>query len=207
MRATLWRHPAEWCLAALAATWRFEIVGGEHRDRARTSGAPIVWTHWHGHLLPLFWLHRHQGLAVLISQHRDGERLVQLAQRWGYHTLRGSSTRGAGAGLRGLSRALERGSQIALAVDGPRGPRHVAKPGALALARRSRATVVPVAATATPAWRAGSWDGFLVPAPGARVRVVYGEPWPAIGLRAAGGLAGARQLQERLDRATRLATC
>ncbi len=207
MSAGLWQGPAQWCLAALAATWRYEIVGREHRDHALASGAPVVWTHWHGHLLPLFWLHRHQQLTVLISRHRDGERLVRLAQRWGYRTLRGSSTRGAVAGLLGLARTLERGRQIALAVDGPRGPRQVAKAGAMAVARRGRATVVAVAASAAPAWRAGSWDGFLVPAPGARVRVVYAEPWLATGEPAAGGFADPQPLQERLDWATRLAAC
>jgi lysophospholipid acyltransferase (LPLAT)-like uncharacterized protein len=201
----LWQRPAQWGLAALAATWRFEIVGAEHRDRALAAGTPIVWTHWHGHLLPLFWLHRHRRLTVLISRHADGERLVDLAQRWGYRALRGSSTRGAVTGLLGLARALERGDQVALAVDGPRGPRHVVKAGALALARKSRATVVAVAAWAAPAWRARSWDGFLVPAPGARVRVAYAEPWQAARPPEGDEGADGQPLQRRLDWATRLA--
>jgi lysophospholipid acyltransferase (LPLAT)-like uncharacterized protein len=198
------RRPAQWGLAALAASWRFEVVGAEHRDRARASGAPVVWTHWHGHLLPLFWLHRHEQLTVLISRHRDGERLVDLARRWGYRTLRGSSTRGAVAGLLGLARTLKRGGQVAIAVDGPRGPRYVAKAGALAVARNCQAAIVAVAAAAVPAWRARSWDGFLVPAPGARIRVVYAAPWQAPAAHATGDPAG---LQERLDWATGLAAC
>jgi lysophospholipid acyltransferase (LPLAT)-like uncharacterized protein len=204
--ARLWR-PAQWALAALATTWRYEIVGGEHRDRALAGGTPIVWTHWHGQLLPLFWLHRHRQLTVLISRHRDGGRLVDLAERWGYRTLRGSSTRGGVAGLLGLARALERGGQVAVAVDGPRGPHHVAKAGALGVAHRSRAAIVAVAASAAPAWRARSWDGFLVPAPGARVRVVYAEPWQAADWPGTDHLTNLRSLQERLDWATRLATC
>jgi lysophospholipid acyltransferase (LPLAT)-like uncharacterized protein len=198
------RRPAQWSLAALAATWRFEVVGAEHRDRARASGTPVVWTHWHGHLLPLFWLHRHEQLTVLISRHRDGERLVDLAQRWGYRTLRGSSTRGAVAGLLGVARTLKRGGQGAIAVDGPRGPRHVAKAGALAIARSCHAAIVAVAASAAPAWRARSWDGFLVPAPGARIRVVYAAPWQATAAQTVTDPTG---LQQRLDWATRLAAC
>ena len=209
MSVLAWQHPAQWGLAALAATWRVEIVGAEHRDRALANGSPVIWTHWHGPLLPLFWLHRHRPLTVLISRHRAGERLVDIARRWGYHTLRGSSTRGAVPGLLGLARTLEMGGQIALAVDGPRGPRPVAKAGALALARKSRATVVAVAAWARPAWHAGSWDGFLVPAPGARVRVAYAEPWRAPPSPSPGAEASTdpMPLQERLDWAARLAAC
>lgn len=192
-------------LRALAATWRFEIVGREHLAGVRQRSRPAIWALWHGHFLPLLWLHRHDGTTLLISRHRDAEHLASVAARWGYRTLRGSSTRGGVGALLGLIRSLRRGDQIAIAADGPRGPRERAKPGAVAAALSTGAPIIPVAASAHPAWRLRSWDGFLVPAPWARVRVAYGAP---LSVPATGGrdlVPATSRLQERLEQVARLA--
>ena len=91
-----------------------------------------------------------------------------------------------------LRMALERDRDVAL--------------GTMATAATALA-VVAVAAWARPAWYARSWDGFLVPAPGARVRVAYAEPWHETPSPEASTAAGAAALQERLDWAARLAAC
>jgi lysophospholipid acyltransferase (LPLAT)-like uncharacterized protein len=200
-----WLRPVHFCLATLASTWRYEIIGAEHRHRAEAEGGPVVWAFWHGDLLPLLWLHRQREMTVLVSQHRDGERVQRLARRWGYRGLRGSSTHGGVTGLLGLARTLERGRQIAIAVDGPRGPRHRAKAGALALALRARASIVAVAAWAAPAWNAPSWDRFLVPAPGSRVRVAYAPAWQPDSKPSRLRTAERGPVQECLEWATRLA--
>jgi len=187
----------------LAATWRFDILGGEHLAGFWPARQAAVWALWHGHFLPLLWLHRHGGTTLLISRHRDAAPLARVAEQWGYRTLRGSSTRGGAIALLGLIRSLRQGYQIAIAADGPRGPRETAKPGAVAAAACTGAPIIPVAVAARPARRLGSWDGLLVPAPHARVRVAYGEPFsiPATDppdLRNATG-----HLQERLEQLTR----
>lgn len=192
-------------LRALAATWRFEILGREQLAGIWTGDQPAIWALWHGQFLPLLWLHRNDGTTLLLSRHRDADHLARVAARWGYRTIRGSSTRGAVAGLLGLIRSLRRGRQVAIAADGPRGPRESAKPGAVAAALSTGAPIIPVAASAYPAWRLGSWDGFLVPAPWARVRVAYGAPLsvPATGRRDL--LPATSRLQERLEQVSRLA--
>ncbi|MBI4421451.1 MAG: DUF374 domain-containing protein, partial [Gemmatimonadetes bacterium] len=121
-------------LRALAATWRYEITGREHLSGFWPGGRPAIWVMWHGHFLPLLWLHRNGGTALLISRHRDAGPLARVATRWGYRTLRGSSTRGGAAALLGMIRSLRRGGQVAIAADGPRGPRASVKPGAVAAA-------------------------------------------------------------------------
>ena len=90
--------------------------------------------------------------------------------------MRGSTSRGAARALLGASRALESGFDIAVTVDGPRGPAGVVTPGASVISHRTGAPMVPTAASASSAWRLRSWDRFLVPKPFARVIVVYGEP-------------------------------
>lgn len=196
----------ERAVAALAATWEYHISGTEHLRGVGAKGRPVVWALWHGAFLPLLWLHRHDQVTILVSRHRDGDHLAELAAKWGYRILRGSSTRGAVAGLLGLIRTLRRGGHVALAADGPRGPQGRVKGGAVAAAFETGAPIIPVGAAAARAWRLPSWDGFLVPQPWARIKVAYGQPLFVPPhhecLR-----SGSQELQERLECMSRLAAC
>jgi len=158
----------------LAMTWRMRPVNDEPVRTAREAGQRVIFTLWHGELLPLLWHHREEGVAVVISEHRDGEIIAQIAERLGYTTVRGSSSRGGGRALIGLIRALEAGRDGAVTPDGPRGPAHVFAPGAAIAAQRTGVPLLPIRASATRAWRLKSWDRFLVPKPFATVRVTYG---------------------------------
>lgn len=185
-------------VSAGARTWRIHVAGGEHLARLRAPGAaPVIFALWHGHLLPLLWHHRCGGATLLVSAHRDSLLLVRAARRWGYGIVRGSSTRGAVAGLRGLVRVLQAGRDVAFAADGPRGPAGVAKPGTVAAAQLTGAAILPVGVQASHAWWTPSWDRFLIPRPFARVAIVYGVPFrvaPGRQARAAGRLELERRL-------------
>ncbi|MFL5616990.1 MAG: lysophospholipid acyltransferase family protein [Gemmatimonadaceae bacterium] len=162
----------------LAMTWRMRPVNDEAVRAARASGQRVIFTLWHGELLPLLWHHRNEGVAVVISEHRDGEIIAQIAERLGYTTVRGSTSRGGGRALIGLMRAIEAGHDGAVTPDGPRGPAHVFAPGAAIAAQRTGAPLAMIRANATRAWRLKSWDRFLVPKPFATVRVIYGPLTP-----------------------------
>ncbi len=162
--------------AALFATTRVEWEGRSHYTQFRDRRKPITFALWHGQLLPLFHHHRHEGVVALVSEHADGEYITRIIRHDGFEAVRGSSTRGATKGLKGLVRAARAGRTLALTVDGPRGPAHVVKPGALAVAQITGLPVIPVVAGATSGWRARSWDGFLVPKPFSTVRIAYGPP-------------------------------
>lgn len=161
----------------LASTWRMRPVDDapmRAAQAARAAGQRVIFTLWHGELLPLLWHHRNEGIAVVISEHRDGEIIAQIAERLGYTTVRGSSSRGGSRALIGLMRAIEAGRDGAVTPDGPRGPAHVFAPGAAIAAQRTGAPLLPIRASASRAWRLKSWDRFLVPKPFATVRVTYG---------------------------------
>jgi len=158
----------------LAMTWRMRVVNYEEARAARAAGQRVIFTLWHGELLPLLWHHRKEGVAVVISEHRDGEIIAQIAERLGYTTVRGSSSRGGGRALIGLIRALQEGRDGAVTPDGPRGPAHVFAAGAAIASQRTGVPLLPIRASATRAWRLKSWDRFLVPKPFATVRVTYG---------------------------------
>lgn len=163
-------------LGSLFLTVRFQKFGEEHLRPFRVAGKPVIFVFWHGRLLPLVHVHRHQRAVVLVSEHGDGEYIARIVRRFGFGTVRGSSTRGGVKGLRGLVRAARRGYDLAITPDGPRGPNRELKPGALTVAQMTGSPLIPVAVGASSAWRADSWDGFMVPKPFAKVSVAYGAP-------------------------------
>src|SRR5690606_27078113 len=108
--------------------------------------------------------------------HGDGEIIARVAEALGFRTVRGSTSRGAGRALLGMSRTVQSGGDAAFTPDGPRGPARSFAPGALIVAQRAAAPVIPLAVAAERCWRLGSWDGFVVPKPFARIAIAYGDP-------------------------------
>jgi lysophospholipid acyltransferase (LPLAT)-like uncharacterized protein len=162
-------------LRALAATWRIKWINLDIATGSRVRGQPAVYVLWHGQLLPLLWCHRKRKIAPMISEHRDGEIIARVATGFGLELVRGSSSRGAARALLSACRMIEQGYDVAITPDGPRGPNRSVAPGAAIIAQRSGAPLLPVAAVASRAWRLGSWDGFMIPKPFARVTVAYSE--------------------------------
>lgn len=163
-------------LEALLGTVSFEVRGEDRRERLERAGEAPIYVLWHGRLLPSVYYHRGREITALVSRSEDGEYIARLLRRWGYRTVRGSSSRGGGSALRRMVREGRAGRALAFTPDGPRGPRERMKPGVLAAARLTGQPVLPLAAGADRAWWFGSWDRFLVPKPFARVRLAYGEP-------------------------------
>jgi lysophospholipid acyltransferase (LPLAT)-like uncharacterized protein len=65
-----------------------------------------------------------------------------------------------------------------ITVDGPQGPKYRVKPGAIYLAQKTGALLVPLRITMPdPLVFADSWDQFRVPYPGSRCCVHIGEPY------------------------------
>jgi lysophospholipid acyltransferase (LPLAT)-like uncharacterized protein len=130
----------------------------------------------------------------MVSEHADGEIIARIVQRWGWETVRGSTSRGAGRVLLAMIRALEAGRIGALTPDGPRGPAGVAQAGAIVAARRSGALLVPARIAVDRSWQGRGWDRFTLPKPFARVVISYGAPWRPDGDDA----AAAEELGRRL---------
>ena len=164
----------------LASTWRMTTVNGEQVDAARRNGQRMIFTLWHGEMLPLLWHQRGENIAIMISEHRDGEIIARIAESLGFHTVRGSSSKGASRALIGLMRELDAGRDGAITPDGPRGPAHVFAPGVAVAAQRTGAMILPIRARASSAWRLKSWDRFVIPKPFAKVTVTFGPLTPVV---------------------------
>ncbi len=162
-------------LRLVASTWRMRAHGIDALHAARANDRRVIFTLWHGELLPLLWQHRGENVAIVISEHRDGEIVARIAESLGYSTVRGSTSKGGSRALIGLMREIDAGRDGAITPDGPRGPAHVFAPGVAVAAQRTGALIVPIRAAASRSWRLKSWDRFLIPKPFARVDVHYGE--------------------------------
>ena len=163
-------------LRVLSRTWRMRTVNEPVLTTARLNRTPLLFTLWHGQMLPILWQHRDQSIAILISEHRDGEIIARIAQRFGCRSIRGSTSRGGSRALLALARELSEGRDAAITPDGPRGPAHSFAPGALVAAQRSGKPMILVAAHAEKAWQLRSWDRFIIPKPFTRVTIAYHGP-------------------------------
>ena len=163
-------------MGGLMRTVRFTVRHRERYERYAERGEPVIFAVWHGRLLPLTYYHRDRDITAIISQSEDGEYIARVVEGWGYDTVRGSTSRGASRGLRGLVKAARAGHSLAITPDGPRGPRQRLQPGVITAAQLSGLPIIPLAGGCDRAWWPGSWDRFCIPKPFARVTVMYGEP-------------------------------
>ena len=113
--------------------------------------------------------------ALMISQSKDGDIIAGIAEKSGWHAVRGSSSREGGRALKEMVGCLKRSGLAAHVLDGPRGPAGIVKAGVVSLARAAEAVVVPVYTMSDRAWYFNSWDRFMLPKPFARVTLRFGE--------------------------------
>jgi hypothetical protein len=103
-----------------------------------------------------------------------------------------------------MARVAESGTSLIVTPDGPFGPYHVAKPGALILARASGLPIQPWGMSLRPTIRLmGRWDRQLMPLPFCRIRLIEGKR-QTMGARAPIRPVMA-DLQAELDRISELA--
>jgi lysophospholipid acyltransferase (LPLAT)-like uncharacterized protein len=165
-----------WLVRVLGATWRIRIRhDGPVRER-RAGKQPIVFSLWHGHLLALLYHHRNEGVTVLISEHGDGEIIARIAERLGFRTVRGSTSRNGARALLEASRVIEQRGDVAFTPDGPRGPARTVAPGVAIVAHRTGAPVIAALVHAHSPWRLSTWDRFEIPRPFSRITIAYSDP-------------------------------
>lgn len=167
-----------WLSYGLFRSCRIRFVGKEHEDRFVAHGHHIIYAGWHEGMmmLPYHFRDRSGGL-VMVSASRDGDLIADTIERFGLRAVRGSSGHGGADALSAMIAGLRAGGVSAgMIVDGPRGPAHVAKGGAIALARATGLPIVPGTWWARPAVPFRTWDRMILPWPFARLVFVFEEP-------------------------------
>ena len=158
-------------------TLRWEVCGRAHWEAAEKQGKGFIVTFCHHQIFSAIWFWRKRGLVVLTSQNFDGEYITRIIQRHGYAAARGSSSRGGGRALVEMIRRVRAGRNAAITVDGPRGPRFVAKPGVVLLARASGTAILcfHIAPRRAYVFRK-SWDQTQLPYPFSRTAIFFAPP-------------------------------
>ena len=170
--------PVYWLYRLWCRSIRYTEINRRAIEDTADHGQSVVLSLWHDELFPLIYLKRQLRIIALVSQSDDGELLAGVLERMGLETARGSSTRG---GVKALLTAARRMRQDGLCacvtVDGPRGPRHQVKEGAVFLAAQTGAPVVPIRLYMTQRKFFRSWDQFQLPLPFSRVAMVCGDAY------------------------------
>ena len=161
----------------LGPTLRYEVLGWQNAERVHASGKRCIWAFWHRVIIPIVWWHRNKGVVVMNTTAFDGQWTRKVIEWLGFGTAQGSSSRGGLRGLAVMARRLEEGVDCAFTIDGPRGPRYVAKPGPVMLARK---TGCPILVFHIGVERGKTfkktWDHFLLPAPFSRTVILFAPP-------------------------------
>ncbi|MDA0667324.1 MAG: lysophospholipid acyltransferase family protein [Planctomycetota bacterium] len=187
----------------LASSWRVTVVNQELLNQHHAGESAPVFAFWHQQIPAAIGSHRGYPVRVMVSKNRDGQMIADLAQRLGYKTIRGSSSRGALRALREMLKVAKGSEAIGFTPDGPRGPLHSVAPGVVYVAAISGRVLITVGFAASSAWRAKSWDRMLVPKPFARLVIAYdaslGVLNPAASREGAEQVEALKGVKESLD--------
>lgn len=161
----------------LGPTLRFEVLGRQRAERVYDSGQHIIWAFWHRVIIPIAWWARNRGIVIMNTTAFDGQWTRKVIERLGFGTAQGSSSRGGLRGLAVMAQRLSEGLDCGFTIDGPRGPRYVAKPGPVMLARK---TGCPIMVFHIGVERGKTfektWDHFLLPQLFSRAVIIFSQP-------------------------------
>lgn len=167
---------------ALSLTWRVQIDEPEEMKKSIKEKNPLIFGHWHGDEVALIYMVGRYRIATITSTSKDGEMMNTVIRLLGGVTTRGSSTRGAINALKGLIRIVrDQKRNSSFAVDGPKGPIHVVKPGIFEFSRLTDGSICVVGVACDRAWRfEKSWNKAYLPKPFAKIHMQWMGPFPPI---------------------------
>ncbi|HEX3250740.1 MAG TPA: lysophospholipid acyltransferase family protein [Pyrinomonadaceae bacterium] len=163
-------------ISLVGRTARFEVIGWENHEQVEAEGGLPIYVFWHDRIFLTTYWWRKRRIVVMTSRSFDGEYIARFIQRFGYGAVRGSSTRGGVGAVVEMARLMRAGCTTAFTIDGPKGPRYVAKMGAVLLAKKTGHPILPVTMAVDRYWMLPSWDLFQIPKPFTRARVYVAPP-------------------------------
>jgi lysophospholipid acyltransferase (LPLAT)-like uncharacterized protein len=206
---TLWQRlqifVAAWlgylAVALVGRTLRWEISGWDNWEAARQAGKGLIYTFWHREIFAATWFWRKRGIVVMTSQNFDGEYIARIIQKHGYGAARGSSSRGGMRALVEMRKVMSAGRDTAFTIDGPRGPRFVAKRGSVILAKSTGGAILCFHAAVRRAFVfRRSWDQTQFPYPFTRAATFIAPPiWVSPGADEEEQANKLREVQAALD--------
>ena len=188
-------HPLKWhqrlvasliygLIQLVAATLRYRWA--KPPEIALPEIRPYVYCVWHNRLPLCLVMYRRylertnqsMRVAAIVSASKDGGVVARILEHFGVQPVRGSSSRRGPQALLELTTWAERGFDLAITPDGPRGPCYVVQPGVVSLAQITGRSILPVSYHLSWKICLKSWDRFQIPLPFGRITMRFGDPIP-----------------------------
>ena len=156
---------------------RKSVRGRENYLHSIKKGMPVIIAVWHGHLLSILHDLRKEHVHAVAGTHKDADLISEIASRWGWNMIRGSSKEKGNIAYKKMIASLKMpGSILFITPDGPTGPRRIPKPGIIRAAQATNAIIIPTSVHSTKNWKFNNWDTFYLEKPFGKIYIEYGEP-------------------------------
>lgn len=140
---------------------------------------PCIYAMWHANQFLVHGLEDKANTSILVSNSIDGEVIARAVEKWGFKVVRGSAgKKGAVESTMQMLTRLKNRECVGIMVDGPHGPLHKVKNGAVKLAQMSGAPIVPAHwySPQKTFINLPSWDKMKTPLGDCKILNLYGEP-------------------------------
>jgi lysophospholipid acyltransferase (LPLAT)-like uncharacterized protein len=153
------------------------VRGRSNYQDLLSKGPSIIFCAWHGQLLSITFDLAKENFHAIAGTHKDAELISQIATRWGWSMLRGSSKEKGDVAYKDMLRVLrKRDGAVFITPDGPTGPARIPKPGVIRAAQVTGAAIIPISVHSTRRWGFTNWDTFFVEKPFGKIFIEYGTP-------------------------------
>lgn len=154
-------------------TWEFD--GRDDVIAAVSGGKPIIFALWHGRLAMSArgWDPAWSPFCVVTSAQIPGRLVGRVMRRFDLDTMPMKIKRTNTAAALQVARMVRSGTTIGFAIDGPEGPKRIAKPIPIDWARLTGAPIWLYTNSVERFRRLPGWDDMLLPRPGGRGVMMY----------------------------------
>ena len=160
----------------LCKSLRIKKVNEDSIEKLEEENKNYILAFWHGTMLLPWFLHGSPSFAALTSKSKDGDLLAKLLKHWNYEVIRGSSSSGGDVALGIMIDYAKNKYSVAITPDGPRGPAHKLKAGAVVAAKKTGIPVVLAGVGYKKKKVLGNWDKFEIPYFFSQANIIYSEP-------------------------------
>jgi len=163
-------------VTALCRSLKITTQNSEAIEKLKSEKQNFVLAFWHGTMLLPWYLHGNPSFAALTSKSKDGDLLAKILRKWNYEVVRGSSSVGGDVALGIMIDYTKNNYSLAITPDGPRGPRHKFKAGAVITAKKANVPIVLSGIGYKKRKVLKNWDKFEVPFFFSSAKIIYSDP-------------------------------
>jgi len=160
----------------LCKSLKVRIFNEDSVKKLKQENKNYIVAFWHGTMLYPWYLHGNPSFAALTSKSKDGELLAKLLRHWNYEVIRGSSSSGGEIALGIMVDYAKNDYSLAITPDGPGGPAHKLKAGAIVTAKKTGIPIVFVGVGYKKKKVLSNWDKFEIPYFFSSAYIFYSEP-------------------------------